>query len=183
MATIDPQIKAWTRDEYYSIASAGLFEGQRVELIEGEILTMSPMNAAHAAALQLTAKALEAAFGEPFSVRVQLPLSLASESEPEPDLAVVPGKPRDYKVHPCSALLIVEISDTTLRFDRERKRRLYARAGIQEYWIVNLLDRCLEVHRHPSADDYSTVISLAADQSIQPLAAPNAISRLADLLP
>ena len=155
MASTDPQVKHWTRDDYYRMADAGLFVDQRVELIEGEILMMSPMNPAHAASLQLAAKALELAFGEGYSVRAQLPLHLDDCSEPEPDLAVVPGSPRDYPNHPRTALLVVEISDTTLEFDRGRKREIYACAGIPEYWIVNLPDRRIEVHRLPIGGDYT----------------------------
>jgi Uma2 family endonuclease len=155
MATTDPQVKQWTRDDYHRMAEAGLFVDQRVELIEGEILTMSQMKPAHAAALQLVAKELERAFGEGYCVRVQLPLQLGECSEPEPDLAVVPGSPRDYQSHPRTALLVVEISDTTLEFDRGRKRVIYASAGIPDYWIINLSERCVEAHRVPTKGDYA----------------------------
>jgi Uma2 family endonuclease len=183
MAATDPQVKHWTRDDYYRMAEAGLFVDQRVELVEGEILTMSPMNPAHAASLQLAAKALEQAFGVEYCVRVQLPLHVAECSEPEPDLAVVPGTPRDYASHPRTALLVVEISDTTLEFDRGRKRELYARAGIQEYWIVNLLDCRVEAYRFPKGGDYTHTSTFGSSSTLAALAAPQAPIHVAELLP
>jgi Uma2 family endonuclease len=183
MATTDPQVKQWTRDDYYRMAEVGLFHDQRVELIEGEILTMSPMNPAHAASLQLAAKAIERAFGPDHCVRVQLPLCIDDCSEPEPDLAIVPGAPRDFKRHPNTALLVVEISDTTLAFDRGRKRELYARAGIQEYWIVNLSDCRVEVHRFPKGGDYTEVAAFDSPSTLRALAAPHAFIPVAELLP
>ena len=183
MATTDPQVKHWTRDDFYRMAEAGLFVDQRVELIEGEILTMSPMNPAHAASLQLVAKALEQAFGVEHCVRVQLPLHVDDCSEPEPDLAVVPGTPRDYRSHPRGALLVVEISDTTLGFDRSRKRELYARASIQEYWIVNLLDCRVEVHRFPDGGDYAHTSTYDSLSTLTALAASHVPICVSDLLP
>jgi Uma2 family endonuclease len=183
MTTTDPQARLWTRNDYYRMAEAGLFVDQRVELVEGEILTMSPMNPAHAASLQLVTRALEAALGKDRCVRVQLPLHVDDQSEPEPDLAVVPGTPRDYRQHPTTALLVVEISDTTLIFDRERKRELYARAGVPEYWIVNLLKRRVEVHRVPVGGDYTQTSTCDSANTLTSLAAPHAPIRVADLLP
>jgi Uma2 family endonuclease len=183
MATTDPQVKHWTRDDYHRMAEAGLFVDQRVELVHGEILMMSPMNPAHAASLQLTAKALEQAFGTGCCVRVQLPLHLDDQSEPEPDLAVVPGTQRDYRQHPTAALLVVEISDTTLDFDRRRKRGLYARAGIPEYWIVNLLDRCIEVHLFPTGGEYAHSCTYDATSTLAARAAPHSPLRVAAMLP
>lgn len=183
MTTSDPQVKFWTRDDYCRMAEAGLFAGQRVELIEGEILMMSPMNPAHAAALQLVARALEHAFGHGHCVRVQLPLDIDASSAPEPDIAVVPGAPRDYRSHPTTALLVVEVSDTTLNFDRTRKRELYARAGIPEYWIVNLLNCCVEVHRSPAAGSYAHTASYDSTATLTALSASQAPIRVSDLLP
>ena len=183
MASTDPQVKHWSRDDYYRMAEAGLFVDQRVELIEGEILMMSPMNPAHAAALQLASKALELAFGEGYCVRAQLPLHLDDCSEPEPDLAVVPGSPRDYPHHPRTALLVVEISDTTLDFDRGRKREIYACAGIPEYWIVNLPERRIEVHQFPAGGDYTHAVSYDWASTLAAPTASRAPIRVSELLP
>ena len=183
MATVDPQVKSWTRDEYDRMGDAGLFIDQRVELIDGEILMMSPLKAAHAIAAQLTANALRKVLGEAFCVRVQLPLSISDDSEPEPDIAIVPGTPRDYPEHPTTALLVIEISDTTLSFDRGRKSALYAESGIPEYWIVNLIDSQVEVHRDPAAGKYQTIKAVDPNEDVPSLAIPTASIRVADLLP
>src|SRR5947208_15853969 len=100
---VKPRQKRWTRAEYYRMADAGLFREQRVELIEGEIFQMPPMKTPHAAALELGERELEAVFGAGYWVRNQLPLHFGPRSEPEPDLAVVPGGPRDFTDHPTTA--------------------------------------------------------------------------------
>jgi Uma2 family endonuclease len=151
---------------------------------------MPPMKTPHAAGLELAERALEDVFGRGYWVRTQLPLHLGPRSEPQPDLAVVPGGPRDYSKHPASALLIVEVSDATLSYDRRRKGSLYARAGIADYWIVNLNRGRLEVYRQPIPDPsrrygfgYSTVEVLQPTDHATPLAAPQARIAVADLLP
>jgi Uma2 family endonuclease len=156
----------------------------RVELIDGEILTMSPEKSRHSAAVDLVADALRVAFAAGHSVRVQHPLALGQWSEPEPDVAVVVGTPRDYvDAHPASAVLVVEVADTSLLDDRGAKQRLYARAGIAEYWIVNLRDGELEVYRRPQGDAYAQTERLARESVVAPTAAPAARIAVADLLP
>ena len=173
-----------------ALADQGFFQDRRVELIEGEIIEMPVPKPPHVMALGLTEDALRAAFGRGFSVRTQVPLNLGDASEPEPDLAVVPGGPRDYPEHPTTALLVVEISDTTLAIDRGRKASLYARAGLADYWIVYLVDRRLEVRRTPGPDStqpygcgYQDVTVLGPTDSVAPLAIPAARITVADLLP
>jgi Uma2 family endonuclease len=187
-----PESKRWTRLEYERAIELGLFQPEdRLELIEGVIVKKMPQGALHAAGVQAIESALRPAFGQGFSVRTQLPLALGVDGEPEPDVAVVPGSFRDYlKGHPQSALLAVEVADTSLAVDRTTKAGMYARAGIQEYWIVNLVDRLLEVHRDPGmmaeqplGHDYRSVQCLSVDQMVSPLAAPSAELRVADLLP
>lgn len=147
MATTEPRTKTWTREEYHRTATAGLFVGDRVELIRGEILMMSPMKPQHAVAVQLVAAALHNAVSSSYSVRVQLPIAIEEDSEPEPDVAVVLGQPRDFiSSHPNTAALVIEISDSTLSFDRDQKRQLYADANVSEYWVLNLIDRRLEIY-------------------------------------
>ncbi len=118
------------------------------------------------------------------------PLDLTLSSEPIPDVFVVPGKPRDYTAHPTTALLIVEVSDSTLSHDRNRKGSLYAAALIQDYWIVNLVDRQLEVYRVPVPDaagvfgfTCSQRTILAPGATVSPLALPQAQIAVTDLLP
>lgn len=148
----EPRLRRWTRDDYYRMDEAGLFLNQRVELIEGSIIVMSPQKWNHAFALTRTKQTLEPLFAQQRWVRTQAPLNLSSYSEPEPDVSVVEGSPDDYTDHPTTAVLVVEVSDTTLHFDRAEKASLYAASGIPDYWIVNLIDGQLEVLRQPSAD-------------------------------
>jgi Uma2 family endonuclease len=190
MAAPAVQIKRWTRREYDRMAEAGIFSQEdRVQLIEGDIITMTPQNSPHASAIGKTERTLERLFGTSVWVRVQMPLIVDPDSEPEPDLVVVPGTPDDYRdEHPRSALLVVEVSDTTLALDRDRKRVIYARAGIQEYWIVNLAERCLEVYRDPVASPgqaalYRSSQKLSPSDSLAPLAASGTTVAVADLLP
>jgi Uma2 family endonuclease len=142
-------------------------------------------------AVVLVHEALQAAFAPGHHVRAQLPVALDSMSEPEPDFAVVAGTPRDYlQGHPDTPALVVEVADTTISFDRSWKAGLYARAGIPEYWIVNLADRVLEVRRNPGESlsarygwAYGTVHELRAGDEVSPLAASGARIVVADLLP
>ncbi len=187
--TGDPPPRCWTREEYRRAGELEIFgPEERLELIEGEILQkMASQGTPHVTSTRLTVGVLEQAFGDGFEIRTQMPIGIGELSEPEPDVAVVPGGPRDYEDHhptPEEILLLVEVSDKTLRFDRGRKARLYARAGIQEYWIVNLIERRLETHRDPTAEGvYRSVMSYAETDSVTPLAAPGASVRVADLLP
>jgi Uma2 family endonuclease len=174
-----------TRLEYDKLVDVGIIgEDERVELVGGALVEMSPEGPTHAGTIDLCAEALRRAFGPGFTVRVQHPLVIDPDDEPEPDLAVVPGDPREYLgAHPRSAALVVEVSESSLSFDRLEKAPLYARAGVPEYWIVNLAERRLEVHREPSAGRYGRVVSLAAGDEIAPLAAPGSSVAVAALLP
>lgn len=189
MAITEPQVRRFTRDEYYAMADLGMFEGQRVELIEGEIINMAPQKSQHFVALDKTQEILRNVFPSPGHwVRAQGPITLADGSEPEPDISVVLGKRSDYPDHPTSAVLLVEVSETTLSFDRTRKVHLYAQAGIPEYWILNLIDRQLEVGRNPRQDSanswsYADTRVFTSRETVSPLAAPQASIPVADLLP
>jgi Uma2 family endonuclease len=167
------------------MVAAGIFGPEdRVELLDGEIIEMSPEKSRHAAAVDLALEALRRAFGDGFVVRVQHPLALDDTSEPEPDLAVVPGRARDYAdAHPRGAALVVEVADSSLDYDRTRKTAAYARAGIREYWIVNLVDRRLEVFRDPRAAAYESRLTFGAGDTLAPLAAAGSQVMVSDLLP
>jgi Uma2 family endonuclease len=185
-----PRTWRWTREEYYRLYDQGFFQDRRVELIDGEIVEMPVMKNPHAVAITLVEEALRSAFGSGHWFRVQMPLHLGPDSEPEPDVAVVPGNPRDYDDHPTTALVLVEISEPTLAFDRGRKGSLYARAEIADYWIVNLVDRQLEVYgdplrnkRRPEKSAYRQAATLKPPDTVTPLAMPNAQIKVADLLP
>lgn len=186
----EPRQLRWTKSQYHQMADLGWFRGQRVELIDGEIIEMPPQKEDHFASILRTTDALRVAFGPGYTVRPQGPLDLGPLGEPEPDVAVVAGKPQDYADHPTSALLVVEVSDSSLRFDRGEKSSLYARSGIAEYWIVNLADRCVEIHTEPVADGsrplgfrYGHMRIASPGEALSPLAAPQAEVRVDDLLP
>src|SRR5262245_2313464 len=145
--------RRWTRTEYSRLIDAEILgPDDRLELLGGELVVKEPQHASHATAILLVIRALDRAFGPGWTVRPQLPIALDDESEPEPDVSVVRGAPRDYPDHPLHAVLVVEVALSRLGFDRERKGSLYARAGIADYWIVNLPDRCLEIYREAVPD-------------------------------
>ncbi len=175
----------WTRREYENMVSGGVFHPEdKLELIEGEIYDVSPQSSRHATAIRLVEDALRRAYGSGFDVRVQLPAALDASSEPEPDVAVVEGGPRDYRdAHPTTALLTVEVSDTSLAFDRTTKQATYARSTIPEYWIINLIDRLVEVYRQPEGDGYAEVSKLTPPARISPLSQPDRSIAVQDLLP
>jgi Uma2 family endonuclease len=192
MSAPAPSPRLWTREEYYKMAEAGVFRpDERVELIGGRIVTMSPQNSPHFTAIRLVEDTLRTILGTGYDVRVQGPLDLSPSSQPEPDIAVVRGNVRDYaSAHPTTALLVVEVSESSLRFDRGEKASLYASADIPEYWIVNLLDRCLEVYRdpvpmtgQPYGYGYRTCTHYFVADVVVPLAAPQGTIKVADLLP
>jgi Uma2 family endonuclease len=192
MESTEPRPLRWTREDYYRLCEAEWFQGRRVQLIDGEIIEMPAQKNWHAMAITLTEDALRAAFGPGHWVRIQMSLDLSPHSVPDPDLAVVPGRPRSYMTasNPTTALLVVEVSETTLAYDRRPKGNLYAVAGIADYWIVNLVQRQLEVYRDPVADSTQPYGVRYGDQTIldpadvvTPLAAPQARVTVADLLP
>ena len=176
----------WTRDEYYRLGDSGLLPpGERTELLDGRIIRKVTMNPPHATAVLKTAEALRPAFPKHL-VMAQRPTDLSTHSDPEPDVIVVTGSLDDYSYrHPTSdgALLVVEVSDSTLREDRRYKAGLYARAGLPEYWIVNINARTLEVRRRPEDGEYLSLDVYAEGEAVAPLAAPNSPVRVADLLP
>jgi Uma2 family endonuclease len=180
-----PRPRLWSRAEYERLVAAGVFgPDDRVELLEGEIIETSPEKSRHAATVDLALDALRRAFGSTHTIRVQHPLAAGDGSEPQPDLAVVPGSARDHvDRHPAFASLVVEVSDTSLAYARGRKARVYAQAGIADYWIVNLVEVVLEVHRDPGADGYRTIVKLRAGETVSPLAAASSTVAVSDLLP
>jgi Uma2 family endonuclease len=192
--TIDsPRPHRWTREEFYQMLDLGWFQDQRVELIDGEVIDMPSQKNYHGAAITLTMDALRLAFGAGFWVRNQLSLDLSPRSVPDPDLAVVAGSPQRVTAatpNPTTALLVVEVSDSTLAYDRGHKGSLYSAAALADYWIVNLVQRQLEVYRDPIADStqlfgfrYNRRTILDPVDVVSPLAAPQASITVADLLP
>jgi Uma2 family endonuclease len=184
--------RRWTRREYERLVEADILgPDDKIELLEGQLLVKEPQHGPHFTATRLVEEALRGAFGSGWEIRPQGPLALGRSSEPEPDVSVVRGSPRDFRdAHPMEAVLVVEVAKTSLRLDRSRKARVYARAGVPDYWIVNLVTGVLEVYREPVAIDparrqweYRMVRSLGPGEFISPLAAPHASIAVADLLP
>jgi len=178
-------VRNFSRRDYENMIRAGILgEDEHLELVGGRIVAMSPEGPAHAGAIDLCAEVLRRIFGPDHTVRVQHPLAVDLEDEPEPDVAVVRGGPRDHLTeHPHTAVLVVEIAESSLAYDRGEKAALYARAGFADYWIVNLVDRRVEVHSDPSAGGYRRVAALTAAEEIAPLAAPTARIAVSALLP
>ena len=164
-----------SRAEYDRAVEAGAFEPDaKLELIDGELLAMTPEGSRQAAVIQLVAARLRQVFDSGFDVRIQHPLAADEYSEPEPDVAVVPGTIRDYlDAHPTSAALVAEVSNESLHRDRTLKQRLYAASAIPEYWIVALPHHRLEVYRDPAEDGYRSVTQHPAGHRIAPLARPS----------
>ena len=188
----DIELKRWKRVEYERMVDCGVLgSGDRVELIDGLLLVAEPQSSPHYTAIMLVERALARAFGDGWVIRAQAPVALDDASEPEPDVAVVRGSIRDYSTaHPAEPILVVEASVSSLAFDREHKGSLYARAGRPEYWIVNLVDRVLEVYRGPIADSsapfgwrYDQREVLGGSARVTPLAAPRSSIAVAQLLP
>ena len=158
-------IRPIKRSEYDQMIGCGIFEGERVELIRGLLVKMSPQNAPHTSTIQKLNKRLIAQLGDRFSLRVQAPLAISDDSEPEPDIAVV--APGDYEdEHPRTALLIIEVSDSSIRVDRA-KVAVYAAAGVGEYWIVNVNARTVVVHSAPSGDRYAEIRTVNAEETLR----------------
>ena len=178
--------------EYDRLIDVGFFQpGDPIELIGGELMVAEPQGAEHYTAIRRCVRALEVAFGPGWEVRSQGPVGLDDESEPEPDVAVVPGAPEDYRgAHPSRPALTVEVAVSSLAIDRHHKGSLYARARLADYWILNLIDRVLEVYRDPIADagapfgwSYARTVTIPPSGRVAPLAALNATVAVEDLLP
>ena len=184
-----PKRHRWTRSEYYRMADIGFFLDKRVELVGGDIIEKPAQKDLHVVGVALAEKAATAAFGAGYWPRTHAPLNLGVHDDPEPDVAVVIGSARDYigSKNRVDPLLVIEVSDMTLRHDRVKKGRRYARAGIRDYWIVNLVDGQLEVYRNPHRSGlhftYDQALVFFKGQSLPPLAAPNSPIRVDDLLP
>ncbi len=182
--------RRWTREEYYRLGEAGFFGEDRVELLDGEIWTLPPQKTPHFSAIEAAADLLGEAFGDGHTVRRQGPMTLDDGTEPEPDVLVAPGSRLDYEDHhptPPEVRLLVEISDATLAKDRGKKAADYARAGITDYWIVNLVNRQLEVYRDPGllpeGHGYKFRQVFLPGDTAAPLFAPSSLVAVTDLLP
>jgi len=181
----------WSREAYERMVDLGAFDRVPVELVAGQLIVAEPQGSYHATGVGIVDDAFRAALPPGFLVRVQAPVALDDESEPEPDVAVVPGARGDYRhAHPIRPALVVEVSDSSLEFDRRGKASLYARGGVQDYWIVNLVDRMLEVYREPVPDPaalhgwrYASMEVFGPSVTVAPLALPSVRLSVSSLLP
>lgn len=187
---LPPSPKRWTVTEFHQLWEEGWFEGHKAMLVNGEILVMANPGNLHNRGVGLAEDELRKAFGEGYWVRVQMPLVLSQRSDPVPDLAVVIGTPRTLIDQPTSALLVVEVADTSLATDLGEKAMAYALAGIADYWVTDVNQKELIVHRNPQPDrtnalgaSYANVTTFVAGQTISPLAAPGATIAVSDLMP
>jgi Uma2 family endonuclease len=182
----NPDRKRWTREECRQLISLGILEPGRYELLEGDIVEKMGQNEPHVVVSKRVFLWLAGVFGGEY-VRPAAPVAVSAINEPEPDAAVTQLSEDDYlrrgTPRPEDLRLAVEVSDTTLRRDLGQKAALYAAAGVPEYWVIDINARQMHVHRDPTNDLYVTVFVLAEQDSVSPLAAPQAALQLASVLP
>jgi Uma2 family endonuclease len=183
-----PRNLLWTVDQFHALGDLGCFEGRRAWLMNGVIIEEGPMNPPHAVAATKTEDLIRDLFRAGHHVRVAKPLVVGKANDPEPDVAVVAGKPGDYASHPTTAVMVIEIADSSLNYDVRDKAELYATADVPDYWVLDVDGRQLHVLRDPqpipdSGRAYRTHLTFGPADSVAPLAAPGSPVRVADLLP
>ncbi len=187
-----PRTRRWTRLEYERLIELGVFRtDERLELLDGLLVVREPQGSRHAGTIRRVLAALRRTLGDDWQIDSQLPIALDDDSEPEPDISVVPRDPGAYiDAHPSRAVLVVEIAESSYRTDREHKASLYARAGIADCWIVDVVHGILEVHREPEASPealygwrYRNVATLRPPATVTPLVALGRSIPVAALLP
>jgi Uma2 family endonuclease len=178
--------KLFTVDEYYRMADAGILAPHdRVELIDGEIVEMSPIGHRHITCVMKATRLFTKTFGDSVVASIQNPIQLNNYTEPEPDVVLLKPRADCYeakKLAPEDVLLIVEIAETSLRFDRKVKLPRYAAAGIPEFWIENLEDNVLLVYRNPVGNAYTTALTLHRGETISLAAFPDIVFKVEDFL-
>ncbi len=175
-------IRPIRRVEYDKMVELGLFEDERIELLAGVLVPMSPAGPAHAHAVGRLNELFVVALHGRAVMRPQLPIALSDDSEPEPDLVVSPTG--DYwREHPSQAYLVIEVADSSLRKDRRIKGALYAAAGVPEYWLVNLVDKVFEVHRDPAPAGYDSIVRVGRGEAVAPLRFPDLFVAVDDVIP
>lgn len=167
----------FSREAYHRMIDTGVIEpNSRVELIDGEIFMMLPLGPPQGSLIARLTKFFMRRLPEDLDCRVQLPIVADDHSEPEPDIAIVRGRDDDYKhAHPIASdvALLIEVAHSSLEFDLGRKVRLYASSGIAEYWVVDVEDKSIHVHRSPTGNRYADITVFSAGENIAPLAAPS----------
>jgi Uma2 family endonuclease len=180
-----PTRRRFTREQYYRMAETGILrEDDRVELIRGEIIEMSPIGRRHKAFVLNLTQLLAGRLAGRALVNVQSGIVLSDESEPEPDLAVLRLREVPYKereAHSEDVLLLIEVADSSLAYDRSTKLRLYAEAGIPEYWVVGCTAETVEVYRGPGAEGYRDVRLVTGVATLTPQAFPDVTLTTTDI--
>ncbi len=183
----EPTTRRFTVEEYHRMAEVGILGvDDRVELLDGEIVQMSPIGSRHAASVARLTRKLGDAARDRAIVWVQNPIRLTERSEPQPDVCLLQPRTDFYaEAHPSpgDVLLVVEVADTSVAFDRDVKLPLYARSGVPEVWIVDLAARRIHVHRDPLEDGYGTIAVLEPDSELSAVAFPGVKVRVGELLP
>jgi Uma2 family endonuclease len=178
--------RRWSVDEYHRMIAAGILtSSDRVELLEGHIIEMVPQEPPHASTTSSFGNDLVMLFAGKAWVRQQLPITIAPNSEPEPDIAVVQldlNRYRDCHPIPEDVYLLIEVSDSTLSYDRDRKAKVYAKANIPEYWVIDVNKKQLLVFREPQGDTYQVEQVLGVKDAIAPAAFPDLVVELSNLL-
>jgi len=181
MAFSPQGIRPLRRAEYDKLIELGAFQNEKIELLEGVLVPMSPIGPSHSSAVQKLNALLVPALAGRAAVRIQSPFAALELSEPEPDVVVAP--PGDYDTdHPDRAYLIVEVAESSLSVDRGVKKRLYALCGVPEYWIVNVVDRAVEVHTEPADGTYTKVDRHERSETLRLMGFPDVEIRVADVM-
>lgn len=178
--------RLWSAEEYHQMAEAGILnDDDRLELIEGEIIRMSPVGVKHLGCVNQFSNLLSHYLFGRAVISIQNPIRLNDLSEPEPDVVVLSFREDGYTARMPTAedvLLLIEVSDSTLAYDRVVKRPLYARSGIPEYWLANLIDNSIEVYRKPEGDRYTESFVVYITEEISAVAFPKATFRVKDFI-
>jgi Uma2 family endonuclease len=182
-----PEKRRFTVAEYHCMSEAGILKpDERTELIRGEIIVMPGIGPEHAEAVDLVTASFGIRLAGRARVRIQSPIRLRHDGEPQPDMAVLKQKPGGYgKGHPEpeDVLMLLEVADSSLKYDRETKLPMYAEAGIPEVWLVNLPAQRIEVYRDPTPDGYHSITIVTREGKLTPLAFADVTFSCAELLP
>ena len=174
------RLRRLSRKEYDRMVELGMFEDEKVELLHGLVVTMSPQGWAHMTVMSWLAQELSIQLGHTYQVRPQGPFAADEWSEPEPDIAVAKFDP-EVREHPSELLLLIEVAASSLRFDRGVKRKLYAQIGIPEYWLVDVATMTIEVYTQPSATGYAQIALVRDGDVLRPTLLPAVAIAIGDI--
>jgi Uncharacterized protein conserved in cyanobacteria len=190
-ATIDPMLPAddlqpervrpLSRREYDQLVALGVFEDERIELLRGMLVTMSPQGNVHAGLTAWLAQQLTLRTGGAYDVRSHSPFAADDYSEPEPDVVVARRREKYAHPEPPEVLLLIEVSDSSLRKDRKIKLEIYAEAGVPEYWIFDVRAKAIDVHRQPVDGRYTSVVRMNDTGALRPVALPGVSIDVAEI--